>query len=205
MRISYAIPVCNEHIEVNRLINFLLEYKQSQDEIVVQCDQGNTTKEVYEVLSNFGDKIKVCQIPLNRDFAFFKNTLKSHCTGEWIFQIDADEMLSTWLMQNIHTILQDNPTIHLFCVPRINTVDGLTQDHIDMWKWHVNHNGWVNFPDYQTRIIQNSPKIKWVGKVHEIIYGYQNHALLPIDEEYCILHHKHIKRQEEQNTLYSKI
>ena len=57
----------------------------------------------------------------------------------------------------------------------------------------------------QTRIIQNSPKIQWVGKVHEVIFGHRSQAVLPIEEEYCLLHHKHIQRQEHQNTLYSMI
>ena len=57
----------------------------------------------------------------------------------------------------------------MFLVPRVNTVDGLTQEHINKWRWNVNKKGWVNWPDYQTRIIQNSPKIKWQNKVHEQI------------------------------------
>ena len=50
MKISYAIPVCNEHEELMRLLNILVTNKRDEDEIVVQCDQGNTTPEVYQVL-----------------------------------------------------------------------------------------------------------------------------------------------------------
>jgi glycosyltransferase involved in cell wall biosynthesis len=182
-----------------------LQNKRNEDEIVVQCDQYNTTKEVYEVLSKFNNLIRVCQFPLKGNFSDFKNNLKANCTGEWIFQIDADEMLCDWFIENLPTILIDNPEIQLFCLPRINTVDGLTQEHIDKWGWRVNEKGWVNFPDIQTRIIQNSPKICWVGKVHEVIYGHTSQAVLPFLEEYCIIHKKDIKRQEIQNTLYSMI
>ena len=112
-------------------------------------------------------------------------------------------MVSEWFIQNLPTILQDNPTVELFCVPRINTVSGLTQEHIQKWRWQVNEKGWVNFPDAQTRILQNIPRIGWAGKVHEVITGQANHAVLPLDEEYCILHHKDIQRQEIQNTLYN--
>ena len=38
MKISYAVTVCNEFIEIQRLITFLLEHKRPQDEIVVQQD-----------------------------------------------------------------------------------------------------------------------------------------------------------------------
>ena len=60
MKISYAIPVHNEHEELKRLLNFLIENIREEDEIVVQCDQGNTTPEVYKVLGDF-PKIKIIE------------------------------------------------------------------------------------------------------------------------------------------------
>ena len=205
LRISYAIPVCNEHKELDRLLSFLIDRKSNEDEIVVQCDQGNTTPEVYQALDKHNRSIKVVEYPLKGNFAAFKNNLKANCQGAWIFQIDADEMLNEWFIQNLPTILQDNPTIDLFCLPRINTVDGLTEEHIKKWGWRVDEKGWVNFPDVQTRILANHPSIQWVGKVHEVITGHKTHAVLPIVEEYCILHHKDIKRQEIQNTYYDNL
>lgn len=205
MTISYAIPVCNEHKELHRLLEFLIARKRDIDEIIVQCDEGNTTAEVYQVLQLHSKEIRVIEYPLKNNFAAFKNNLKANCIGDWIFQIDADEMLNEWFIQTLPTILQDNPTVELFCLPRINTVDGLTQDHIQKWGWRVNEKGWINFPDVQTRILQNGPKIQWVGRVHEVITGHRTHAILPLEEEYCILHRKNIKRQEIQNTLYSMI
>ena len=203
MRISYAIPVCNEHKELYKLLELLIKNKREEDEIVVQADLGNTTREVYNVIDQFKDKIRLVEFPLAGNFGAFKNNLKSNCSGEWIFQIDADEYLREDFIQHLHLILQDNPTIDLFLLPRINTVDGLTQQHIDMWRWQVDEKGWVNFPDYQTRILQNSPKINWVNKVHEVLTGHNTYALFPPEEFYCLIHHKDIKRQEKQNTLYS--
>lgn len=205
MRISYAIPVCNEHEELSKLLKLLVENKRLEDEIVVQADLGNTTKEVYQVIDLFKDKIKLVEFPLKGNFGAFKNNLKSNCSGEWIFQIDADEYFQEEFIANLHLILQENPTIDLFLLPRINTVDGLTQQHIDIWKWNVNEKGWVNFPDYQTRILQNSSKINWVNKVHEVLTGHNTYVLFPPEELYCIIHHKNIKRQERQNTLYQTI
>lgn len=205
MRISYAIPVCNEDKELDRLLSQLTQLKRPQDEIVVQCDQGNTTTEVYSVLDKYDRYIKVIQFPLQNDFASFKNNLKKHCTAEWIFQIDADEFLSQELLESLPVILQENPTVDLFLVPRINTVDGLTPDHINRWKWRVDEKGWVNFPDYQTRILQNSPKINWVSKVHEVLTGHSNFTLLPAIEEYSLYHPKDIQRQERQNNFYNTL
>jgi glycosyltransferase involved in cell wall biosynthesis len=202
MKISYAIPVCNEHEELMRLLSILITNKRDEDEIVVQCDQGNTTPEVYKVLDQFFSRISVIEFPLKGNFSTFKNNLKKHCTGEWIFQIDADEYVTIEFLQNLHIILQDNPTIDVFLLPRINTVEGLTQEHINKWRWNVNEKGWVNFPDLQPRILQNSPKINWGNKVHEVLMGHSTWATLPLEDDYCLYHPKHIERQERQNNLY---
>ena len=203
MRISYAIPVCNEHEELDRLLNLLTKNKREQDEIVVQADLGNTTREVYQVVDKYKDQIRLVEFALKGNFGQFKNNLKANCSGEWIFQIDADEYLKEEFIQHLPEILQDNPTIDVFLIPRINTVEGLTQQHIDTWKWRVDENGWVNFPDYQTRIVQNSRKINWANRVHEVLTGHTTYAPLPAEEFYCLIHPKTIERQEKQNTLYS--
>lgn len=203
VQISYAIPVCNEHIELERLLEQLTRCKNENAEIVVQCDQGNTTPEVYQVLDKFRDLIRVVQHPLKGNFAQFKNNLKLNCKGAWIFQIDADEYLNEDFILQLPEILAENPKVELFLVPRINTVEGLTDEHIKKWKWNVDSEGRVNFPDYQTRILQNSPRIAWASKVHEVIVGHTNHALLPPEEFYCLKHPKTIERQERQNNYYS--
>ena len=167
MKISYAIPVCNEHIELEKLLSFLLEHIDENDEIVVQCDKGNTTPEVYKVLNQADQSwqnnptkppIKVIEFPLNGHFSNFKNNLKEHCTGDWIFQIDADELPHESLITNLKELLKLNTNTEMLLVPRVNTIEGLTQEHINKWRWNINEKGWVNWPDYQTRIIQNSPK-----------------------------------------------
>ena len=85
------------------------------------------------------------------------------------------------------------------------TVNGLTQEHINKWGWRVNTKGWVNFPDYQWRIYRNNAKIKWVNKVHEVLTGYETHADLPPNKEWCLLHPKDIERQEKQNSYYETL
>lgn len=205
MRISYAIPVCYEHKELDRLLNLLVNNKRAEDEIVVQADFGNTTKEVYEVIDKYKQAIKLVEFSLKGNFGAFKNNLKANCSGEWVFQIDADEYLKEELIQNLHLILQQNPTVEVFLLARINTVDGITQDHINKWRWNVNDKGWINFPDFQPRILQNSPKINWANKVHEVLVGHTQYSFFPLDEEYCLIHPKDIKRQEFQNKLYENI
>ena len=203
MRISYAIPVCNEHIELEKLLSFLVKHIDENDEIVVQCDKGNTTDKVYQVLQH--PRFKVIEFPLNGHFSNFKNNLKEHCTGDWIFQIDADELPNKFLIINLKSLLKLNSTTEMFLVPRVNTVDGLTEEHINKWRWNINEKGWVNWPDYQTRIIQNHPKIAWASKVHEVITGFSTQGALPMEEEWCLYHPKNIKRQEIQNKFYDTL
>ena len=211
MKISYAIPVCNEHIELEKLLSFLVRHIDENDEIIVQCDQGNTTPEVYKVLDSFKapvgleDPLKIIEFPLNGDFSSFKNNLKENCTKDWVFQIDADELPHESLITNLKVLLLLNPTTEMFLVPRVNTIDGLTQEHINKWRWNVNEKGWVNWPDYQTRIIQNNPKIQWTQKVHEVITGFSTKALLPMEEEWSLYHPKNIKKQEIQNNFYESL
>jgi hypothetical protein len=211
MKISYAIPVCNEHIELEKLLDFLENHIQVEDQVVVQCDKGNTTPEVLKVLHSerysegFRRQLKVIEFSLNGHFSNFKNNLKDHCTGDWIFQIDADELPHESLITNLREVLKLNPTTEMFMVPRVNTVEGLTQEHVNKWRWNINEKGWVNWPDYQTRIIQNSQKIKWQNKVHEQIVGISTKGVLPMEEEWCLYHPKDIKRQEYQNKYYDTI
>jgi glycosyltransferase involved in cell wall biosynthesis len=203
VKVSYAIPVCNEHVELEKLLSFLLKHIDENDEIVIQCDKGNTTDKVYQVLQH--PRFNVIEFPLNGHFANFKNNLKEHCTGDWIFQIDADELPHESLITNLKELLKLNTNTEMLLVPRVNTVEGLTQEHINKWRWNVNEKGWVNWPDYQTRIIQNSPKIKWVSKVHEVITGISTKGVLPMEEEWCLYHPKNIGRQEAQNHFYDSL
>ena len=209
MKISYAIPVCNEHIELEKLLDLLAKYIDENDEIIVQCDKGNTTPEVHKVLDKadyeLKHQLKIIEFPLNGHFSNFKNNLKEHCTGDWVFQIDADEYPHKSLIENLKKLLEMNPTVEMFLVPRVNTVEGLTQEHISKWRWNLNENNWVNWPDYQTRIIQNSPKIKWQNKVHEQIVGISTKGTLPMEEEWCLYHPKNIGRQEAQNNFYNTL
>ena len=206
MKISYAIPVCNEHEELKRLLEFLHQNIEENDEIVVQCDQGNTTPEVYEVLGTWqGGPLKVIEFPLNGHFSNFKNNLKENCSGDWIFQIDADEYPDEYLINALPGILEENSNTEVFLVPRINEVTGILQSHLGEWGWNMNNRGWINFPDYQTRILRNTPEIKWHNKVHEVIKGHKKFAPLPTNEEYCLWHPKSITRQEIQNKYYNTL
>lgn len=205
--ISYAITVHNELEELTKLLNFLQMRIREEDEIVIQYDEGGVTDEVMDYLNlmdSIHDNHKVIGFPLNNHFANYKNNLKSNCSKDYIFQIDADEIPHEYLVEVIGSLLDTNDVDILF-IPRINTVEGLTQNHVKKWRWQLNDKGWVNFPDYQTRIYRNTKDVQWMNKVHETITGYSTFSYLPMDEQWCLYHPKQIERQEKQNEYYEKI
>ena len=203
MKISYAITVCNEETEIQRLVTFLLKHKELQDEIVITYDSKNGSKGVEEYLKN---NIGFSWHPFefSGNFSDLKNHTKSKCDGEYIFHLDADEIPHEFLMEQVHTVIEMN-SVDLIWVPRVNTVEGLTDEWIQKWGWRVSDKGWVNFPDYQARIFKNHKDIKWVKPVHEIISGHKTYAHLPPHEELSLYHLKTIDRQVKQNQLYSTI
>ena len=208
MKLSYAITVCNEFVEIQKLITFITENKREQDEIVVLYDQKNGSEEVANWLTT-QSKYPHFQfwrgLDFNGHFANWKNKLTEYCTGDYIFQIDADELPTKMLIDNVPAILESNPDNEVYLVPRVNTVEGLTQEHIDNWRWNVNEKGWVNWPDYQWRIWRNIPEIKWKNKVHEQLDGFKTYAPLPANPDLALQHSKGIERQELQNAYYSSL
>tara|TARA_Y100001938_G_scaffold142896_1_gene214864 strand:- start:349 stop:969 length:621 start_codon:yes stop_codon:yes gene_type:complete len=206
MKISYSIMTHNEDESLLELIQFIAKHKDEEDEIVILDDYSDNekTKEILDTMCSMHD-ITFEQRALMKDYAGQKNYLTRMCKGSYIFNIDADEKPNENLIQNIKPIIESNPTIDLYWVPRVNTVEGITQDHIQQWGWNVNEKGWVNFPDYQGRIWRNRPNIMWKNKVHEVLTGYKEHTFLPAEEEFCFYHPKDIGRQEKQNEFYNTI
>jgi len=209
MKISYAITVCNELNEIQRLIPFLLENKREEDEIKILFDINNGDIKVEEYLREVSflnpSSFSWHKYEFDGHFANMKNHLTSLCSGDYIYQIDADELPTKSILEDLWAILDMNKTIDVLLVPRINTVEGLTQEHIQKWGWNVNKKGWVNFPDYQWRIYKNDGNIKWKNRVHEVLEGYEVMSQLPPEEEYCLLHDKTIDRQEKQNEYYNTL
>lgn len=205
MKISYGITVCNEARELQHLIEFIHPLKDIEDEIVVVYDDNRVTGEVLDVLEHHAEKVRAFPFDFQQNFLENKNYMNSECEGDYIFQIDADEIPSATLVKSLKSILEHN-LVDVLIVPRANVVKGLTQEHINKWRWQVNDKGHVNWPDQQKRIYKNIAQIKWSGhKVHGMVEGYNTFASLPLDEAYCIYHNKEITRQEEQNERYDKI
>ena len=201
MKISYGITVHNEFEELNKLLQILNNYIDSEDEIVV-CIDGDDEK-VEAVLGEYlsENKAIVYKRKLDGDFAAHKNSVIENSTGDYIFHIDADEYPHEILLQQLPQIIEIN-NVDLIWIPRVNTVEGMKEEHIQKWQWRVSEKGWVNYPDYQARVFRNHKDIKWTRPLHEYITGSKTYAHLPPHEELSLYHPKTIQKQEQQNMFY---
>ncbi|MEJ5053006.1 glycosyltransferase [Sphingobacterium sp. MYb382] len=203
--ISFGITVCNEYEELEKLLAQLLQFKQPKDQIVVLQDITEPNGEVTKVIEKYADRLVHIQAKLDGDFSSFKNNLITHANGDYLFQIDADELLADSLIHQIHDYLYENHQYDCFSIPRINIVRGITSSHLAQWSWSQNKEGYINFPDYQMRLfkINGKKKIRWTNKVHEVLVGFRRKKKLPIkDYSFCLIHDKAIKKQEKQNKFY---
>ena len=217
MKISYGITVYNEYKEIDNLLFHLSKHIRDEDEVVVTQDVSKIGTGVFEEdfqalekiiekyeYGSYFNNLKVTTFNFNKDFSALKNHTKENCSGDYIFHIDADEIPNKVLLKQLPQILEINDTDLVF-VPRINIVNGITEFHMNLWKWRQTEQCCINFPDYQARIFRNVDHIKWVKPVHEVIDGATTYSHLPPHEQLTLKHEKEIARQEVQNKLYDQI
>ena len=208
MKISYGITVHNEADELNKLLEILVHKTNSEDEIIVCIDDTNGEDDAVRfVLDSWTQQyahikmIKVYQRKLDKDFASHKNSVIENSSGDYIFHIDADEYPHEILLSQLKDILQINE-VDLIWIPRVNTVDGFTQEDVQRWGWRVSEQGWINYPDYQARVFKNKKEIRWTRPLHEYITGCKTYSHLPPQEELSLYHPKTKQKQEQQNKFY---
>ena len=203
MKISYGITVHNEAEELQRLLVVLRNGINKNDEIVV-CVDGDDER-VEAVLGEYisENKAIVYKRKLDGNFADHKNSVIEKSTGDYIFHIDADEYPNETLLQQLPQIVEMND-VDLIWIPRVNTIDGMTDEHIKRWGWRVTENRWVNYPDYQARVFRRDSEIRWTRPLHEHIVGCKTYSHLPPLEELSLYHPKTIQKQEQQNLFYNE-
>ena len=208
MKISYGITVHNETDELNKLLEILIKHTDTEDEIIICDDYSN--KEIREVIEHWdlhsadNKTIYHYQRKLDGNFSAQKNSVIENSTGDYIFHIDADEYPNEILLQQLKQIIEMNEGVDLIWIPRVNTVEGMEQKHIDRWGWQVSENNWVNYPDYQARVFRRDESIRWTRPLHEYIKGCKTYSHLPPQEELSLYHPKTIQKQEQQNMFYNQ-
>lgn len=207
MNISFFTTIKDELEEIKRLLPLYQKYKKPNDEIVILMDTPHDLG-VENYLRNQSD-INLYIHSLNNDFAQFKNYGMALCSKDYILNLDADELPSQYILENIHKIIESNHA-DVFWFPRINTVEGLTPELAAQFGYNLNERGYINYPDWQQRCYRNNyPKIHWEKPVHERLVGFETHTFMPegLDtaELVAIKHPKTIERQIRQNKKYMEI
>jgi glycosyltransferase involved in cell wall biosynthesis len=204
LKISYGITVHNEADELNKLLELLTKNIDDEDEIVVCVDNSGQDQNpsLVEVFDRWSPNI-VYQRKLDGNFAEHKNSVIEKSSGDYIFHIDADEYPNEILLQQLKEILKIND-VDLIWIPRVNTLDGLTEKDVKKWGWRVTEKNWINYPDYQSRVFRNDTKIRWTRPLHELIRGAKTYAHLPPHEELSLYHPKTMVKQEAQNRFYNE-
>jgi len=209
MKISYLVTCSTETTTLINLLN-KLSFVVGDDEIVIVADSDTRNEPTDKILDSFRKKFRVLYHSLDRNYGAHKNWGAEQCKGDWIFQIDADELPADYTLgENLHALLDTNVGVDLIYVPRINDFKGVTQEHARQWGWKLSisptyNREIVNFPDFQPRIFLNVPdRIKWDRRLHEKIEGFTTMATLPAEEEFALYHDKSIATQIETNKRYN--
>jgi glycosyltransferase involved in cell wall biosynthesis len=213
MKLSYLITCSNETQTLRNLLGQVDNLRDSDDEIVIVLDSDcKDNKKTRWILDNWKDTYwNHYEHPLNNNYSEHKNWGALKCSGDYIFQIDGDECPTETLLLNVKDLIQANPDIEVFWIPRINDFKGVTPQHAAQWGWRLTQSTTynrpiVNWPDPQGRLFKNIPnRIKWVGRLHERVEGNETYVYLPFDEDLSLYHDKTIEKQIETNLRYNTV
>ncbi len=148
MTISIALATYNEETKIQDCLDSV----KWADEIVI-VDGSSTDNTVKIIRKN--KNIKLISTDNKPIFHINKRMAIDACTSDWILQLDADEVVSPELHQEIIKIIKQNPTENGFWIPRKNYFLGsfLTKGG--------------QFPDYTVRLYRNGFGNLPAKNVHE--------------------------------------
>jgi glycosyltransferase involved in cell wall biosynthesis len=203
MFLSYLVTCHNETDSLEKLLSKLVQYKKDKHEIVLLDDYSDNQKTL-EIIQKYKNKVTFAQHKLDKNYGAHKNFGIEQCKGEWVFQLDADEVPTNSLLENIDLIIESNCSSEVLWLPRLNYFLGVTEQDVNMWGWKL-HDGMINFPDYQSRIYKNSPHIRYQRRLHEKVEGFKSYVFIPPQKDYAIIHEKTIEKQRQTNINYNKL
>ena len=203
MKISYQILCKNEDTSLEKLLDFLTTHKRDIDEINVCRDSLGENPQTLKIVNQFKDQINFFEREIKHTIHNQKNWLATKASGDYLFYLDADELLYESFIKSLPNILESNPDTDIYFLPRINIVEGITPEYIKQRNWQVNEKGWINFPDVQDRLFKHNKGIKF----YEIPHGRlenkgKKYSLLPTEEVYSIIHVKSLEKQTSDNVWH---
>lgn len=166
-KISVVLATYNEEKNIARCLESV---KDLADEIIIV--DGSSTDKTVEITKKYGAKVTVTDNPPN--FHVNKQKAIDKATKDWILQMDADEVVSKELAEEIRTKIEDRGSkgeVNGYWMPRKNYFLGR----------FLMKGG--QYPDYTIRLYKNGKGRLPVKDVHEqaLVEGkveYLTHALL---------------------------
>lgn len=180
MKITATIITLNEERVIG---NCLRSIRDRVDEIVV-VDSGSTDRTV-EIARATADL--VVEHPFE-DFSKQKNFAATLATNSWIFNIDADELMSDELKARLSLLrAETTPKFQAYCFPRKTFGrDGQMLFNI------------VSYPGFHYRLYHRD-FCRWRNPVHETLEVNGKRKFLPEH----LLHYPNYDRVPEKETLYN--
>jgi hypothetical protein len=199
MKLTYTIQVCNESRELYSLLNFLTRVIDEEDEVNVVVDIDHTTEKVELVLEHFGGRVNI----FKRPFDNFHTNAQFHiekATGDYIFGIDADELPQEPLIKNIKKIIEETGA-EIIAVPRINIHPDITEEDAKAFGFNLNEVGFINWPDFQTRVHKKCDHVRWTEELHTKLSGSDKMAAVKPLPSLALWH---IKSMDKQKSRWKK-
>jgi tetratricopeptide (TPR) repeat protein len=154
--ISLCMMVKNEEKFLSQCLDSVRNYV---DEIII-VDTGSTDGTV-EIAEKYTDKIYLH--PWEEDFSKHRNQSISYATGNWIFILDADEVLSPESGNAVLEAIKDES---------IDSIYATVKNSFDKSRGEAVHNS--------IRIFRNNGIIHYEGRVHNRVVGEKASKIYPI-------------------------
>jgi glycosyltransferase involved in cell wall biosynthesis len=159
MRVSAALIVKNEERLLPRCLSSI---RPHVDEIVV-VDTGSTDQTL-DVARRFSDRVMTCT--WRRDFSKARQHAFDHATGDWIFWVDADDVVTN--AERIRPAVESAP-------PDVKAL---------YWKYVVGRDEYGNSTCefWRERCVRNDGSFRWAGRVHEVLVPRAAGNTLRVDD-----------------------
>lgn len=174
--ISLCMIVRNEEASLD---NCLASAKDIADEIII-VDTGSTDR-TKEIARKYTDKIY--DFEWIDDFSAARNFSFSKATKDYIFWLDADDVISP---ENAEKILQLKK-------------ENLVYDaYIFTYNYDFDTDGTPSLIEHVERLLRRASNPKWIGAIHEYIpIGNKTHVVLDNIE----IDHRHVKTNSNERNL----
>tara|TARA_R100000005_G_C4996397_1_gene203237 strand:- start:1162 stop:1785 length:624 start_codon:yes stop_codon:yes gene_type:complete len=188
----------NENESLQKLLEQITKFKAPQDKIYVVRDKNGTNSKTKYIIESYKAAIIAYERPVDRAIHDQKNWLAKQSNTDYLFYLDADELLDERFYMIVHQLVEEND-VDVFFLPRTNIVLGLTEQYRASRGWKLDEKGRVNWPDVQDRLFRNKKGIHFNPIPHGRLIGHDTFSMLPEEELYAIYHEKSMEKQKSDN------